>query len=193
MALNAKNPQNLNDVFYINLGKFFSNSVIDNDQKDVLLLHAENSVDHWESECFSSPIEQRIFAYMLFMTDGYEQVIFELPYDEKHIENGIFYIQREYKIGSYRADFAFIFQNREHKKIVVVECDGHDFHEKTKEQAAHDKKRDRYFASKNITTLRFTGSEIYNKCEDCIEEIEIALCRIKDSLWVAVEMALNNG
>jgi REase_MTES_1575 len=43
---------------------------------------------------------------------------------------------------------------------LAVECDGHDFHEKTKEQAEHDKKRDRDLQSMGWSVARFTGAEI---------------------------------
>jgi hypothetical protein len=43
---------------------------------------------------------------------------------------------------------------------VAVECDGHDFHERTKQQAERDKKRDRDLQSIGWRVLRFTGSEI---------------------------------
>lgn len=53
---------------------------------------------------------------------------------------------------------------------VVIECDGHDFHERTKEQAAGDRSRDRAFAKANITVLRFTGSEIFKDAEACARD-----------------------
>lgn len=43
---------------------------------------------------------------------------------------------------------------------VAVECDGHDFHERTKEQAEHDKARDRDMQAAGWVVARFTGSEI---------------------------------
>jgi hypothetical protein len=53
--------------------------------------------------------------------------------------------------------------NRAHgvDTYVAVECDGHDFHEKTKAQAARDKKRDRDLQSLGWRVLRFTGSEVF--------------------------------
>ena len=49
-------------------------------------------------------------------------------------------------------------------KIVkyAIECDGHEFHEKTKEQAARDKKRDNIIQSQGWKIFRFTGSEIWH-------------------------------
>ena len=43
---------------------------------------------------------------------------------------------------------------------VVVECDGHGFHEKTKEQARRDKARDRDLHAMGCPVIRFTGSEL---------------------------------
>lgn len=54
---------------------------------------------------------------------------------------------------------------------MIVECDGHDFHEKTKKQAKHDKKRDRYLTSFGYTVFRFTGSEIYKDPVWCVCEV----------------------
>jgi hypothetical protein len=45
--------------------------------------------------------------------------------------------------------------------LVAVECDGHDYHERTKEQAQRDKARDRALQSIGWRVARFTGSEIW--------------------------------
>lgn len=50
--------------------------------------------------------------------------------------------------------------------------DGHEFHEKTKQQAQYDKKRDRKLTKLGYKILRFTGSEIYNDVRKCIMEVE---------------------
>jgi very-short-patch-repair endonuclease len=43
----------------------------------------------------------------------------------------------------------------------VVELDGHAFHERTKEQAAKDKARDRWMTGAGYAVVRFTGSEVW--------------------------------
>ena len=43
--------------------------------------------------------------------------------------------------------------------------------QKTKEQAARDKKRDRFFQGLGFKVLRFTGSEIWADAHACVEEI----------------------
>lgn len=76
-------------------------------------------------------------------------------------------------VGPYRVDIMVYDQSRSTKpaRWIAVECDGHQYHEKTKEQAKRDKQRDRYFARRGITVLRFTGSEIYADAEQCADEI----------------------
>jgi very-short-patch-repair endonuclease len=76
-------------------------------------------------------------------------------------------------MGRYRADLV-IAPTQEHPDvfpwIVVVEVDGHDFHERTKEQARHDKRRDRFFTESGATVLRFTGSEVHRDPLACAEQ-----------------------
>lgn len=44
----------------------------------------------------------------------------------------------------------------------AVEVDGHDFHERTKEQARRDRQRDRDLTAEGWIVLRYTASEIYD-------------------------------
>ena len=60
----------------------------------------------------------------------------------------------------YRAHFGDLEEYKEIKRL-CIEIDGHDFHEKTKEQAAKDKKRDRKIKKAGYGILHFTGSEVY--------------------------------
>jgi len=54
---------------------------------------------------------------------------------------------------------------------LIVECDGHDFHEKTKEQAKRDKSRDRELLKCGYPVFHYTGSEIWNDVFRCVNEI----------------------
>jgi hypothetical protein len=54
---------------------------------------------------------------------------------------------------------------------LIVECDGHDFHERTKAQAAKDRSRDRAACLGGIEVLRFTGSELWNDPWKCAGQI----------------------
>jgi hypothetical protein len=54
---------------------------------------------------------------------------------------------------------------------VVVECDGHDWHERTKQQASYDRARDRALLRIGLPTLRFTGSDIHRDANQCACEV----------------------
>jgi hypothetical protein len=54
---------------------------------------------------------------------------------------------------------------------LAVEVDGHEFHEKTKEQAARDKRRDRELQQEGWNVFRFTGSEVWRDPFDCCAQI----------------------
>lgn len=54
---------------------------------------------------------------------------------------------------------------------LVIECDGHDFHEKTKGQAKHDKERDRNLQLEGFRVMHFTGSEVFKDSDKCADQI----------------------
>lgn len=54
---------------------------------------------------------------------------------------------------------------------IVVECNGHEQHEKTKEQARRDKQRDRILQLAGFKVLRYTGTEIHADPLECAREI----------------------
>lgn len=135
-------------------------------------------VDHLRRYC-GSPIEELLIAALyeasriggetdiVFMTDSKPA---EEPYNYETA-----YIYQQAQVGPYRVDFLIHDASKPYQiaapRWMIVECDGHDFHERTKEQARHDKKRDRFFQSKGYKVLRFTGSEIWANPEECADEV----------------------
>lgn len=82
--------------------------------------------------------------------------------------------------GRYRLDFAITnegpveFDPDVYRPVkIAIEADGHEFHERTKEQAGRDKARDRALAADGWTILRFTGSEIWADPGRCAREVAI--------------------
>lgn len=59
---------------------------------------------------------------------------------------------------------------RSHKKLAIY-ADGHEFHERTKQQAQRDRSIDRKLQKLGFVVFRFTGSEIYRNIDKCCEEI----------------------
>jgi very-short-patch-repair endonuclease len=83
-----------------------------------------------------------------------------------------FKIESIYREKSYRVDFAVIHRHRYgDESRLVIECDGHDYHERTKEQAARDRQKDRDLQSLGWKVFRFTGSEIHADADDCVIQL----------------------
>lgn len=82
------------------------------------------------------------------------------------------------QLRTYRLDFALICSRwtwdpgtwQDLAKI-AIEIDGHDFHERTKQQAHRDKLRDRALANEGFTVLRFSGSDIHRDPRACAEQV----------------------
>lgn len=156
-----------------------------------LRLQVRQDTDALIAECDASHIEE-IFAaalsatciiregdYPRMMTD---QEVGQLEIDHREIFTRVC---PQAWIGNQRVDF--LIKHRLAGKTfvkIIVECDGHDFHEKTKDQAARDKKRDRSFQMQGYKTFRFTGSEIYRDPFACAEEIA-ELIRIESTTFWA--------
>lgn len=73
-------------------------------------------------------------------------------------------------IGAYRVDFFIAYRTSKKLTGVVIECDGHEFHEKTKQQVRRDKARDRFLQSKDYKVLRFAGSELWEHPMLCADQ-----------------------
>lgn len=74
-----------------------------------------------------------------------------------------------------RADFAFL-DGENDRLVLVVEADGHDWHEKNKKQIASDRARDRRILRCGIPIARFTGAEIHASAGACgVEAFAMAL------------------
>lgn len=75
--------------------------------------------------------------------------------------------QGDYSINGYKPDFVFSCGDL----MYAIEIDGFEWHEKTKEQAINDRKKDRAYLKSNIIPIRFLGKEIYHNATDCLKEI----------------------
>lgn len=97
------------------------------------------NLDYEAFETVKSPIE-KIMMCLLWIIEAEEDLYFESGE----------------KIENFTPDFLC-------KSIgLIIECDGDSFH--NNEKIIHkDKRRDRFFSSKGITTVRYTGKEILYK------------------------------
>lgn len=127
-----------------------------------------------------SPIEDMMLAALLWLQVDWAGFptfdLFNGPQEHKKeygklSDNLEFYLSSQAVIGRYKADFLLWFSYKGQCAGVVVECDGHAFHEKTKEQAAADKKRDREMLKAGFPVMRFSGSEVFKDPIHCAEQV----------------------
>ena len=105
---------------------------------------------------------------------------FESWRDSPDVDHQHLFVIRQVDVAGWRADFlihVFADWSRAEKagpmgwNRLIVECDGHDFHERTKEQAARDRDRDRQAQLAGIEIFRFTGSELWRDPLGCADQV----------------------
>jgi len=128
-----------------------------------------------------TPIE-RLLALALMIYDQYRYsagtaaagVVF-MPDDNGLVERfpRAMRVERQVDVGGWRVDFLIHVPNGLDgpDKLFIVECDGHEFHERTKDQAARDRSRDRAATVNGIPILRFTGSELWRDPFGCARQV----------------------
>ena len=78
--------------------------------------------------------------------------------------------QEEIKTGgkTYFADFSICLGPN---GVLLIECDGHDYHHKSKQQVASDYERENALKLAGYDVIRFTGSQIYADPYKCVDTI----------------------
>lgn len=115
-----------------------------------------------------SPIEK------LFFLEWHFQRMFQV--------NDDYWIIPQFKnasiTGYYKVDFMIL--GPDNHPLIAIEINGHNFHEKTKEQVRKDKERER-FITKNVTKfLRFSGSEVFKNPSKAVNEVLSLIDKIKE-------------
>ena len=137
-----------------------------------------------------SPIEEAMASAFLVAADYFSDGPADLNLGDisRTPDWGTVMISPQAQIGDYRVDFLLryrtvlpkfegseLVRDVEADKQMVVECDGHDFHERTKEQASRDKERDRTLQSVSFLVFRFSGADIWRDVFGCATQALKAL------------------
>jgi very-short-patch-repair endonuclease len=83
---------------------------------------------------------------------------------------------RHVRIGRYTADILVTYALG--TSLLAIECDGRKFHDRTAEQATHDRARDRALLALKIPTVRFSGSEIHHDAMQCARDVWAIVCGV---------------
>lgn len=135
-------------------------SIVGNYEQELFYMSAMSGI-----EDRTSPIEQLFESAILALT----QIIGE-KCDFFRGGNGWTFsgiqICPQHKIGKYKADYLLCKQNNDviantkGSIDIIVELDGHAFHDKDERQRRYEKKRDRDMQKLGYKVFRYTGSEI---------------------------------
>lgn len=138
-------------------------------------LHMAN-IASWLDQICESPIELALAVAMAHRASTTGDLFDIALRREPSASRTFARIFAQKTIEQWRVDFWVEF--REVDRAIVIECDGHDWHERTPEQAARDKGRDRYFAERGIPVMRFTGREIWRDPLACADQVVNAIINI---------------
>jgi very-short-patch-repair endonuclease len=75
-------------------------------------------------------------------------------------------LQRQYPLHRFRYDFAILARGQS-QPLVLIECDGKEFHS-TEEQQANDRLKDEAALKAGLQLVRFSGSEINGDIDRCV-------------------------
>ena len=96
----------------------------------------------------------------------------------------------QFPLDRFRYDLAIKREERS-KPLVLIECDGKEFHS-AEDQIATDRTKDALAAKAGIHLWRFSGSEIYRELDFCVYRILKAI-RLRGQItardWDALELA----
>ena len=121
-----------------------------------------------------SPIEQIYYlADIIFSFNG-EGLLFDSPVSQQEIQCGSKkYVVDFFYSNSVTKDWAKCYGHEYlYNDInVIVECDGHDFHEKTKQQVKKNNERQLALQLAGYDVIRFSGSQVYENPMKCVKEV----------------------
>lgn len=146
--------------------------------EQILLAALFRALDYTEPSSRHSVYAPTGMPFSLDAARRYAAVCADVAFDQ--YEECAITICPQVPIGRYRADLLIIATVQRYPDDggvvrsvlqLVIECDGHDHHDLTKEQARHDRRRDRWMQANGFAILRFAGSEIVRDPALCADEV----------------------
>lgn len=85
--------------------------------------------------------------------------------------HSVIIVKPQHWVDRVRVDFLIRYFFYGETLEIIVECDGHQFHEKTKQQVTKDNRRNRDLQQAGFKVFRFSGSEIYGLPRLCASDV----------------------
>lgn len=127
--------------------------------------------DFWNDEEIKSPIEQIfITAFDLYCKLENKKQIYLFSQKKILCNEKTYYIDFVFEADDYLSHLLWNGNIKNNKFKLAIECDGYEFHQKTKEQVQHDNEREYDLKMAGYEVLRFSGTQIYNNPLKCAED-----------------------
>jgi very-short-patch-repair endonuclease len=155
---------------------------------DKAIKHLEQQLDDWEESGnppMESPIERMLNSALVIsriernLSDGEPQIWKDKSIGSKakwdfECSEGLS-VDPQRKVGKFRVDFTVSYHCHawpntkgqpgdnailDGGKTIIIECDGHEWHERTEKERRYEKQRDRFLQSKGYEVFHYTGKEI---------------------------------
>lgn len=156
-----KLPQRCKEMFF----QFLNQSDISATDK----INCLQVLNFYCDDC-ESPIEQMLtfaFEIIAFCRGGLASGMYLIPQYE--IDTGKRLCRADFVFDTNECESPYTHFEKPFK--LVIECDGHDFHEKTKAQVKKDNERDMAIKMAGYDILHFSGSQIYNEPFKCAKSV----------------------
>ena len=127
--------------------------------------------EFWNDESIKSPIEQIfITAFEIYCKYNNKENIYLFPQKEVICNEKKYYIDFEFKADDYLTQLLLGEKIKNYNFKLAIECDGYEFHQKTKKQVQKDNEREYDLKMAGYEVLRFSGTQIYNNPLKCAED-----------------------
>ena len=118
-----------------------------------------------------TPIEKIfITAFEMYTNFENKKQIYLFPQEEVQIDNKKYYADFMFKADDYLTKLILGKEIRNYNYKLIIECDGYEFHQKTKQQVQKDNEREYDLKMAGYEILRFSGSQIYNEPLKCAKD-----------------------
>jgi very-short-patch-repair endonuclease len=136
-----------------------------------------------------SPIEQLFFIAAHMLCEAHHIEVDPEPLEisgRMRVGHGV-HLHPQRKVGKYTVDFLvtrtwtahnlkFGTPGTDCQRSVIVELDGHDFHDRDKHQRSYEKARDRFLQREGFRVLHFTGADVvadpYRVAHEAIDAVD---------------------
>lgn len=142
--------------------------------QQLLMLHLIQKGDYpsfWNDEDIKSPIEQIfITAFELYCELENKKKVYLFPQQRVDYKDKTYYLDFAFLSDDYLSNLVLEDEILNTNFKLAIECDGYDFHQKTKEQVQRDNEREFDLKMAGYEVLRFSGTQIYNNPIKCAED-----------------------